>query len=72
MPVILTLEGQATWLDSNATKEELLALIKTYDQDQIEIKVASKELNNSRNKNFKLDKLIDPHGRPNPEQGRLF
>jgi hypothetical protein len=19
-----------------------------------------------------LDKLIDPHGRPNPEQGRLF
>lgn len=72
MPVILTPEGQAIWLDPNATKEQLLELIKPYDQDQIEVKVASKELNNSRNKNFKIDKLIDPHGRPDPEQGTLF
>jgi len=72
MPVILTPEGQAKWLDPKATQEGLLALIQPYDQDHMDVKVAPKELNNSRNKEFKLDKLIDPHGRPNPEQGTLF
>lgn len=72
MPLILTREGQAKWLDPNTSKEELLELLKPYDEDQMDVKIASKEMNNSKNKNFKLDKLIDPEDKQPPEQGKLF
>ena len=72
MPLILTPEGQAKWLDPATTKAELLELLQPYDQEKMDVKVVSKEMNNSRNKDFKLDKLIDPKDRPNPEQGTLF
>jgi putative SOS response-associated peptidase YedK len=72
MPLILTPEDQAKWLDPSASTDDLLALLKPYDQEQMDVKIASKELNNSRNKDFKLDKLIDPKDRSTPEQGTLF
>jgi putative SOS response-associated peptidase YedK len=72
MPVILNKESQAIWMNSNSTFEDLEALFVAYDQANMEVMIMSKKINNSRNKNFKIDKLIDPKDRPNPEQGSLF
>ena len=72
MPVILNKEAQAVWMSPDSTMEELEALFVAYDQDHMEVKIMSKKINNSRNKSFKIDKLIDPKDKPNPEQGSLF
>lgn len=72
MPVILNKEAQAIWMNPDSSIEELEALFVAYDQYNMEVKIMSKKINNSRNKNFKIDKLIDPKDQPNPEQGSLF
>ena len=72
MPVILNKEAQATWMNPDATDEELLALFVAYDQNYMEVKITSKKINNSRNKNVKLNNLRDPDDQPNFHQGSLF
>ena len=72
MPVILSKAAQAIWMNPNATQEELEALFVPYDKENMEVKIASKKINNSRNKNIKLDNLRDPKDELNPEQGSLF
>jgi putative SOS response-associated peptidase YedK len=72
MPVILNKESQAIWMNPNSTIEEIEALFIAYAPTQMNVKIASKQINNSRNKEVKLDNLIDPKDKPNPEQGLLF
>lgn len=72
MPVILNKEAQAVWMNPDSNLEALEALFLAYDQAHMEVKIMSKKINNSRNKNFKIDKVIDPKDRPHPEQGSLF
>lgn len=72
MPVILNKAAQAVWMNPNATHEELEALFVAYDKENMGVKIASKKINNSRNKNIKLDNLRDPKDGANPEQGSLF
>ena len=72
MPVILNKEGQAIWMNPESSIEELEALFVAYPQEQMEVKIASKKVNNSRNKDFRLDNLKEPKDVQRPEQGELF
>ena len=72
MPVILNKEGQAIWMNPESSIEDLEALFVAYPQEQMEVKIASKKVNNSRNKDFRLDNLKEPKDVQRPEQGSLF
>ncbi len=73
MPVILTPAAQKIWMDENSSFEQLKELFLAYSEDNMEVKIADKSVNNAKNKNFKLEGLKNPSENPEPPtQGSLF
>lgn len=55
MPLILKKEDEATWINPNLPKDEMLNLFKPYDEKDMESRTISKLANNTKMNRNKSD-----------------
>ena len=74
MPVILPPQDHGAWLDLTLPKDEALALLKPYADDQVAFHAISTQVNKVANDDPSIIEPVDPIGpaQAHPKQGQLF